>query len=340
MIVRNPPLKPVSVNGGGPGEYFMDKVNSRGIKRDPAPRKLFGDPHWFDHLVRRSRSPHPHLHSVLRYKDEPVCPSREVKDSVVGLYLCLLRGGLAADKVYSLGVDHGDHDHLAVYRHVVAPRWPRFQPFFHENDWLLASDFQWLVNRRHGFNAPENPANAQLISIARGRFSDEEIKFVAALREEIKELRTSGELAKPRAFFDYLERERGCKIEVIRVPDEDASPADERDEDPESVRGWIEVTAPSGLVVPLKGPLCSPSFSLEDYEKNFQEKQKRYQDFIRNPGEIWQRFLAGNRKRRAYNRRKYPQFCDPNDPGPLLGFDDIEPSRHLTVSTPTTSEIH
>jgi hypothetical protein len=339
MRVRNPPLKPASASGGGPGEYFMRKLNSRGIVRNPAPRKLFGDPSWFDHLARRSRSPHTHLHSVLGYKDEPACPSREVKDSVVGLYLCLLRGGLAADKVYCLGVDHGDHDHLAVYRHLVAPKWPRFQPFFHENDWLLGSDFQWLVNRRYGFNAPENPANAQLISIAGKHFGEEEIKFVAGLREEIKELRTSGALAKPRAFFDHLEKERGCSIKVIDAPDEGVTLGGEDADDAEDGRFWIEVTTPSGLVVPLKGPLRTPSFKLEDYEKSLQKKQEKYQNFINDPSAIWQRFLAGSRKRRAYNRGKYPQFCDPNEPGPFLGFDDLEPSRHLTVATSGTSEV-
>jgi len=84
--------------------------------------------------VRFSSAAHPHLHCVLSYKSERVPPSRKTKDQIMKMLLALLRGGLAPDKVYGLGMDHGDHDHAAVFRHLVTRDWPRFQPYYHDND--------------------------------------------------------------------------------------------------------------------------------------------------------------------------------------------------------------
>ena len=322
----------------------MSEKDSRGNKRDPAPRVLFGHPAWFDHLARGSRSPHPHLHSVLSYRNEPARPSRDVKDRIMGLYLRLLRGGLAANKIYCLGVDHGDHDHLAVYRHLVVRGWPRFQPYYHESDWLLFSDFQWLVNRRHGFLAPEDPANAQLISIAGAHFDEEQLEFVAELRQEIAILRSSGKLTQPGEFLEYLRKEKGCTIEVIRVSGEDGLPDGDKDNDTRASRVWIKVSTQSrsrpdtALVVPLKGPLCS--LSLEKCEEAQQKRSKYYENFQGDASMIWSRFLDGIRKRRGLNKEKYPQFFEAGEPGEVLGFDDLEPSCHVKEPWAGVPGIH
>lgn len=70
-------------------------------------------------------------------------------------------------------MDHGNHDHAAIFPHLLAPDWPRFEPYYHETDWLFVSDFQWLVSRRYHFRAPKDSKNAQLVSLAGRKFRDE-----------------------------------------------------------------------------------------------------------------------------------------------------------------------
>jgi hypothetical protein len=340
MRVRNPPIPSATIQGSGPGEYFFRKTNARGEKREPAPRRLFGDPHHFDRLVRFSPAPHPHLHCVLGYKGETVAPSRRIKDLIMAMYLHLLRGGLTDDKVYELGVDHGDHDHAAMFRHLVARDWPRFQPCYHKHDWLLMSDFQWLVNRRYKFNAPEDPKNAQLVSLAGRKFGNEEIQFLAELRAEVVEQRSSGLLQDHAAFLHHLQRVKGCQTELLVVTNVE-DPVDEESDDPQATnRVWIKITAPNGLVVPIKGPFCNPDFPSKDHEKKQEQKTKLYQAFVRDPSEVWQRFCNRNRKRRQYNRERHPLYCAPGDTDPNLAFEDLEPSRHLAPASPALPGIH
>jgi hypothetical protein len=322
--VRNPPIPPVSIHGGGPGEYFFRKKNARGVKRDPAPKKLFGDPCHFDRLLRLSPSAHPHLHCVLSYKGEPVPPSRENKDRILEMYLHVLRGGIAAEHVYVIGVDHGDHDHSAMFRHLVAPDWPRFQPYYHDKDWLLVSDFQWLVNLRYGFNAPENPKNAQLVSIAGRKFDDEQIQFLAELRQEIANQRTLGNLDDHATFLECLKQMR-CKAELKAVPDQEHDPDEDVEDSTHTHRFWMAVTTPEEIHVSIKGPVCHPSFSLKSYEPAQEQKDKGYQAFLRDPSNMWARFLEGTRKRREFNLKKHPRHCEPTSTSPSLGLEDLEP---------------
>ncbi len=339
MNIRNPSIPPVRVQGGGPGEYFRRKTNARGQKREPAPKDLLGDPPHFDHLVRCSHSAHPHLHAVLGYKNEPVQPPRETKDRILQMYLHVLRAGLAREKVYVLAVDHGDHDHVAVFRHLVTRDWRRFQPYYHENDWLLKSDFQWLVNRRYGFNAPEDPRNAQYISLAGRNAGRDQIEFLSKLRNEIASGKHPEFFSTHDAFRKHLDDDLRCTSEMfVRAEDSDDFD-DDVDEDDNSRRAWMKVITQEKHVISLKGPLCQPGFTFEEHQSELTKKTKRYTDFLRDPSGIWKRFRDGYRKKREQNLELHPGLCEPDGSNPFKGFEDLEPSRQIKIAPELSATI-
>lgn len=271
----------------------------------------------------------------MGFKNESVQPSRETKDRILEMYLELLRSGLRIDKVYVLIVDHGDHDHVAVYRHLISREWRRFQPYYHENDWLLRSDFQWLVNRRYTLTGPEDTRNAQYITLAGRVTGKKQIEFVTKLRDEI----ASGEhpefFATHDAFLKHLRDDLGCDLELNVVTD-DEDFDDSVEEDSDSERVWLDVTTRERVAVSLKGPLCQPTFNFESHRQKLREKTALYTAFLRDPSGIWKRFRDGYAKYRKRNLELHPGFCEPIDGNLFTGFEDLEPSRHLkTAPAPT-----
>lgn len=321
MNITHPKLKAAVTSVGGPGEYFMRSKDSRGKPRDPAPQKLFGNPQHFDALARGSRSRHPHLHAVISYRGEPHLPAENLRNAILEMYVNLLLGGLARNKVYCLAVRHGDHDHLAIFRHLIDPRWPRFQPYYHEADKYLRSEFQWLVNLRYGLRAPENPHNSQLISVATRYFRQIDVEFVRDLRVEISDLVDRGTIVDHASFISHLQDGKGWKVEIMRpraVEEDDAETNRER-------RSWLRITTKAGEIVQIKGPICSADFKVDTYNVRLAQQQQKYESFIGNPGPLWDGFVAAMKRRRARNAEMFPRFCDAGL-GELSGFGDLNPS--------------
>jgi hypothetical protein len=224
-------------------------------------------------------------------------------------------------------VDHGDHDHSLDLRHLVAPNWPRFQPYYHETDWLLFSDFQWLVNRRFGLLAPENPANGQLISLAGKFFGDEQVGLLRDIRESAAKMWRCGGLQNRGGVLQFLGG-FGAVMETAEV-----YRAVERNDDAiasstETAHGYrIKLRSKQGVEIPLKGPMCNPHFNRTAYEKKREADLKRYQEFARNPFGLWHRFLDGVRKRRESNLRHFPAYFDCNAPEVEEEFAELHPAR-------------
>jgi hypothetical protein len=333
MNIRNPVIPPATIKGGGPGEYFVRKKDWRGKIRQPAPRILRGDPVHFDRLVGCSRSSHPHLHAVLGYKNERVQPARETKDCILEMYLSLLRAGLRIDKVYVLIVDHGDHDHVAVYRHLISREWRRFQPYYHENDWLLKSDFQWLVNRRYNLSGPEDTRNAQYISLAGRKTGKKQQDFLTKLRDEIASGLHQEFFATHESFLKYLQDDLKCEVEVNTVADDDDFD-DDVEEENDSERAWLDVTTPERVAVSLKGPMCQPGFNFENHREKLCQKTALYTEFLRDASDIWKRFSDGYAKYRKRNLELHPGFCEIENGNLLHAFEELDPIRHLKVPAP------
>jgi hypothetical protein len=330
MNIRHAPISSARSMGGGPGEYFFRPTNHKGEPRDPKPEKLFGDSGWFDHLARCSRSPHSHMHAILGYKKERRRLTRKEKDKILRMYLNVVRGGLDPSKVYLLGVDHGDHDHVAVYRHLVARDWPRFQPYFFERDRDVFSDFQWLINLKFELNAPENPLNAQIVSLAGKKNGEDEIDFVTELRAELDELRFDGKLQDHDAFLQHL-KGKDCTWWLATASDSETGVVWTPGNETKSDRVVMKVSAPDGLEIQLKGPICSPGFTMEYYKANDVKKRDKYTAFLNNPSFAWQRFLNNYRKRCREMRELHPEFCESPEQDPLFEFADLQPNN-LTSS--------
>lgn len=339
MNIRHPAIPPAGTHGGGPGEYFFRKTNSRGQTREFTPVLRRGDPHHFDRLAGLSSSRHPHLHCVFGYKSEPVPPSRKLKDSILAMYLRMLLGGLDPKLVYVLAVDHGDHDHGAIYRHLVTPNWRRFQPYFHDLHGRLKSDMQWLINLRYGLNPAEHPRNAQLITLAGRRYGEEQIAFLASLRDQLHSQELPEFAASHDAFVKHLIEGLGLKTEIVPYEEDNDDGGDEDTERKRSRRVWLEVTLRPGVVVSLKGPLCRPGFTMGEYQEDRRKALQEYEEFARDPSRVWQRFLDGYRKKREENLALHPKFCEPDDGGPCCGFDDLEPGRRLNNLTSVLGDM-
>jgi len=250
------------------------------------------------------------------------------------MYVSLLLGGFARDKVYCLAVRHGDHDHLAMFRHFIDPRWPRFQPYYHEADKYLRSEFQWLVNLRHGLIAPENPRNAQLISVATRYFREIDVEFVRGLRVEISELIERATIVDHASFIAFLQHEKSWKVEILRP-----SAVGNREEDAnEKRRSWLRITINENEIFQVKGPICTADFKVDTYNAGLEERQQKYDKFIANPGPLWDGFLAAVRKRRARNHENFPRFCDAGN-DEFMGFDGLNPLLPLNLPSPDSPDV-
>lgn len=337
MNLRHAHIPAVKSQGGGPGEYFNRAKDSHGKVRIPSPQKLQGDPKFFDRLVRLSSSPHPHLHAILGYRGDVNPPAREIKNRVLQMYLSLMRGGLTENKIYVLAYDHGDHDHVAIYRHVIDKKWPRFQPYYHKNDWLLVSDFQWLVNLRYGLNGPENPRNAQVVSLAGRHFGNAQVKLLADLRRHVANWTLSGQMKDHEGFVSCLKKKLEWTFEVIPASDDDAA-TEENTEATDTKRFWGKIIAGNTQML-IKGPPCNPSFVLAEYKSQQLEKAVRYQQFLTDPSIIAERFFDGVRKRRAFNRQHFPAFYESENSNPYFEYEELlcqylPPSRTVSIPSP------
>jgi hypothetical protein len=322
MIITHPSIKAALTAAGGPGEYFMRAKDSRNKLRVPPPENLFGSPPQIDRLARVSRSNHPHAHVIISYRGEQQPPAAILKNAILDMYVNLLLGGLKRDKVYCLAVRHGDHDHLAIYRHLIHPRWPRFQPYYHPSDKYLRSAFQWLVNLRHGFLAPEDPNNAQLVSVATRYFSQEAAEFVRTLRVDIAEQIALGMIQDRPSFITFLEEEKACHVKLERP----SAIQDDDDELSKKRRVWLRITTPAGLVVSVKGPICADDFQLVTYNARLAEQRQKYESFTQKPRELWNWFITAIEMRRARNKKQFPQFFA-EDAGECCGFAALNPSN-------------
>lgn len=195
------------------------------------------------------------------------------------------------------------------------------------------------MNRRYNLNAPENPKNAQLVSLAGRKFGDEEIAFLAELRTEIAAQKASELFSSHDAFVKHLTQTMKCKTELMIVTDADDATDDEVKKSGETVRVWMKVTTPEGLVVPIKGPICHPDFSMEKYGNAQEEKAKLYRDFVGDPSMVWKRFRDGYRKRCEFNLKRHPAHCEPKGVDLFLGFEELEPSRHIIIPLPNSFDI-
>jgi hypothetical protein len=339
MNIRHPAIPPAGRHGGGPGEYCFRKTNARGQKRDFTPVLLRGDPHHFDHLAGLSKSRHPHLHCVFGYKSEPVPPSRKVRNSILAMYLRMLLGGLDPKRVYVLAVDHGDHDHVAMLRHLVTPNWRRFQPYFHDHHQRIKSDYQWLTNLRYGLNPAEHPRNAQLISLAGRRHDEEQIAFLASIREQLHAQELPAFAASHDAFVTHLTENLNLKTEIVPYEEDNDDGSDENEERKKSQRVYMKVTLQPGVVASLKGPLCRSGFTIDEYKEEQRKELQKYAEFARDPSQVWRRFLEGYCKKRRVNLELHPGFCEPDDGGVACGFDELEPSRYLQAPANSFGDI-
>jgi len=288
---------------------------------------LFSNPDHFEYLVSRSSADHPYTSYILSYKHERQMPSRADRDQIHAAFLRLLRGGLKEECVYVLGVDHGDHEHGAVYRHLIEPRWRRFQPFYHKADLLSVSDFQWLVNRRYGLTAPENPINHQLVSLAGKHFGDDAVQFLATLREQVRQKWETSWLQNHEGFIELL-KHLGYEPKLESHP---AAGGSEALSSSNSKRVWLRIRVDETDCF-LKGPLCSPDFKRCQHEKKQAEARAHYESFQHDPFSLWQRFLDGIEMRRKRNQKRYRGLCETMTPDAHLGFADLHPDRHVKPS--------
>jgi hypothetical protein len=330
MRVRTLKVAAVSSGGRGPSDYLLSKIDSRKRPRNPEPKVLLGDPDYFEYLVSRSRAEHPYTSYILSYKNERRILSRADRASIHADFLKMARGGLAEERIYVLIVDHGDHEHGAIYRHVIDPTWKRFQPYYDVADKHRFSNFQWLVNRRYGLSAPEDPANHQLVSLAGKHFDDGAVEFLVRLRKWVAdEWKRAG--LKTHDAFRQLLADHGWKATVKSYELEKARLAgEEEDFSPKEQRVWLEVENRAEMIL-LKGPLCSPGFRRADYEYQEAEEVQKYQMFLDNRFRLWDVFIQAERQRRKRNEKLYRGLCEPETPDACLGFDDLHPSRHPSL---------
>jgi hypothetical protein len=199
---------------------------------------------------------------------------------------------------------------------------------------LLFSDFQWLVNKRFGLKAPEDPNNAQLVSIASKYFDDEQIQLLNEIRASMAVSWLQKGMQNHPAFLKAL-AEFGPEMRIQQRFVEANADDDTLDVSPENSRGYLLVMETNrGFELHLKGPLCNPKFSRAEYEKSRATKVKHYRDFISNPFPLWQRFMDGIRKRRAENQKHFPAYFDPMLPAPEVEFADLHPDLHPRKEIP------
>ncbi len=330
MRARTIHVKASKSGGRGPSKYLFGKKDSRGNVRDPKPTLLFGDPSLFESCVERSPSGHPYTSYVLSYKGEKNRPSPVIREKIRRSFLRLLVGGFAEDRIVALGVDHGEDEHGALLRHLVAPGWPRFQPYYHKIDKYCFSAFQWLTNRCYGLSAPEDPANHEWVSLAGKHFDARHIEFLSRLRFLIEgELRRPSGLASHKDFLALLHR-KGHQATVVPHARAMDDPLDfEDDPDAKGKRVWVSVETADGLHVLLKGPLCNPKFRRTEYEDHLKDRREAYLRFLDNPYPMWESFLRGVRYRNERNRKRFPMFCEHFNSADFLGFEVLHPERHL-----------
>lgn len=326
--------------GRGPREYFLRKTDAKGKIRDPQPRELFGNSMLFEELVTFSNSNHPYSSYEISYRCEPNPPNSKDRAIIHEGLLRLLRRGMAEKHIYAIGVDHGDHEHGAILRHIVTPKWPQFSPYYHAKDHEVLSMYQWLVNRRYGFAAPEDPRRDQLISAAGRHFTVESRDVVAELRDWIKDEWAAGHLTNHKDFVTQLSR-RGFDVQVVhwtRADDtagvEDVEDVEERRrrESEHDKRVYLNLTSRrkgEDIETLIKGPLCAVSFTRDTYESKRRERTNKYEDFLRDPFPMWRRFLEAIRKRRAMLDKRYAEFIDENPDTDYFGFENLHPDIHV-----------
>jgi hypothetical protein len=66
---------------------------------------------------------------------------------------------------------------------------------------------------------------------------------------------------------------------------------------------------------------------------------QKYEEFVRDPSQVWQRFREGYRKKREENLALHPSFCEPDDGGPCCGFDELEPGRYVKAPANSFGDI-
>jgi len=327
MHVTTLSIPPATSGARGPCEYLLQEVDGRGNLRQPAPKRLHGDLTKFEFLVARSEATNRYLSYVLSYKGEERDVDMADRNAIHKCVLTWFSGGLRDECLVAIGVDHGDHEHGALLRELVDPPWPRFQPYYHPVDWGGRSDLQWLINNRYALRAPEDPRNSQLVSLAGKHFSDEDLEWLHKLRTLIRIEELKGIGIACHSDFRKLLFVNGCNCDVVRHPRADVG----RDTGVSRAtdRVWMKVTRPDQSVVLIKGPVCSERFCRDDYQRSQQERVKKYDAFVANPYELWERLLGQVRMRHARMRKRLAKFMDPACDQGLCGFEDLHPSRHL-----------
>lgn len=331
MHLRTLHVRPVSKGGSGPSEYLFRPTNAKKEPRKTQPILLFGNPERFEKWVRASRSEHPYVSYVLSYKGEPAMPDQLTRQLIHQLYRQLLLGGIAEHHAYSMGVDHGDHEHGVILRHLLEPKMRRFQPYYHPIDKQIISDFQWLMNRRHGFQAPENPACHQLVSLAGKRFDGTHIAALLELREKLRRAEAAGKLASHEEFVRLLKADY-ASVEVTPHP---------KAEKGDQARVWITVGDGKDFEMLLKGPACALNFNCQVYRQMQNRNLETYQSFLADPLPLWQRFQEGLQRRRKRNQR-FAALMDKQDQDTCFGMEDLHPDHHLIAlpNKPTLGDQH
>ena len=291
--------------------YLTARIDARGHVRDPLPKILTGNSELFTRLVNKSHSNHPYLSFVVAYKNERPLPDGFVIQYIRNTVMSLIRAGLPEDRVLTLEVDHHDHYHGLVFRNLVTPVWPRFQPYFHQQDSLLFADFQRLINRRFGLLAPEDPSNTKLITIAGKHFTDQHSHFVLDLREKIETEFSAGKLQNHAHFLRLLALLK-ITIAIVQATDLEAI---ER-----PAAHLLHISHPSLGKLCIKGPLCQPHWKKAEFERKQEAKTLSYQAFLKNPLPIWNRFVDGVRKRRARFATQFPTYISSDLPDPTVEF--------------------
>ena len=323
MRARNLPIPPKQVSGDGPSEYFFRATDFHKKKRDPEPELLHGHPEFFERCVRFSEAQHPYLSYFLSYRDEPHPPSQELRRSIHADYLRLLGGGLATRFLCTLAVDHGDHEHGALLRHLATPAWPRFQPFYHLADRKCFSTFQLLVNRRYGLAAPENPQNEQLLTLAGKHYDEESVVKLARLRKLLHGQWLSNKVRTHKSFIQMLIRE-GYRPSF--VPHLDAAVD-------EPGRGWVKAVSKEGTILLLKGPVCVPGYERAAHERLQEQRREAYHAFMANPYPLWEHFIEAVRRRRKNNEKRFPEFMDDAREQDFFGFEALNPDNNFISGT-------
>jgi hypothetical protein len=318
MLAQTHSIPPNGTGGGGPVEYLFRRKDCRKKIRDPEPVLKFGRPDFINRCIKFSRSKYPYTSYVLSYRDEPAPPGMEVRRRIHADCLRFLAGGLADERIVALGVDHGDHEHGLLLRHVADPSWPRFQPYWHDADCKAFSTFQLLVNRRYQLAAPEDPRKHQLLSLAGKFFSDEDIKSLARLREVLG-AHWKANLIRTHEDFKGLLMRQGFIATFVPHPKGTGAPG----------RGWIEATRSNSTKLLLKGPPCNPSFKRAAYELNQQKTRQEYQAFLKDPYPLWNHFLEAVQLRRTKNEKRFPAFMDHKTERDFFGFGDLHPDHYF-----------